>query len=67
MVLYILHLKRKKQKEKIDFNVPQLKLYKNFELPMHNGELNAKKLDNLICQIEVHCSIEKSTEDNIKI
>ena len=47
--------------------MPQLKLYIKFELPMYNGELNAEKLDNSICQIEVYCRIQKFTEDNIKI
>ena len=56
-----------KQKAKIDFNVPQLNIDINFELPMYNGELNAEKLDNWICQIEVYYRIQNFTEDNIKI
>ena len=43
-----LHSQFKKQNkfdEKIDFNIPQLKLYIKFELPIYNGECNAKKLD----------------------
>ena len=35
-----------KQKTKIDFNVPQLKLDINFQLAMYNGELNVEKFDN---------------------
>ena len=53
--------------EKIDFNVPQLKLDIKFELPMYNGELNAEKLDNWIRQIEFYCRIQKFTEENFKI
>ena len=34
---------------------------------MSNGQLNAEKLDNWICQIEVYCRIQKFTKDNIKI
>ena len=56
-----------KQKAKIDFNVPQLKLDIKFQLPMYNGELNAYKLDNWIHQIEVYCRIQNFIEDNIKI
>ena len=47
--------------------MPQLKIDIKFELPMYNGELNAKKLGNWIHQIEVYCRIQKFTKDNIKI
>ena len=67
MVIYILCLKRKKQKEINEFNVPQLKLDIKFELPMYNAELNVEKLDNWIRQIEVYCRIQNFIEDNIKI
>ena len=53
-----LHSPFEKQKEKIDLNVPQLKLDIKFELPMYNGELNAEKLDNWIRQIEFYCRIQ---------
>ena len=56
-----------KQKAKIDFNVPQLKLDIKFELPIYNGELNVKKLDNWIHQIEVYCRIQNFNEHNINI
>ena len=47
--------------------MPQLKLDTKLELPMYNGELNAKKLDNWIHQIRIYCRIQKFIEDNIKI
>ena len=62
-----LHSPFEKQKGKIDFNVPQLKLDIKFELPMYNGEINAEKLDNWIQQNEFYCRIQNFTEDNIKI
>ena len=43
--------KQRKFDEKIDFNMPQLKLDIKFELPIYNGELNDKKLDNWIRKI----------------
>ena len=67
MVLFLLHLKNKKQKTKVDLNMPHLKLDIKFDLPMYNGELNAEKLDNWIRQIEVYCRIQKFTEDVVKI
>jgi hypothetical protein len=44
-----------------------LKLDIKFELPMYNGEVNAKKLDNWIRQIEVYCMIQKIQDDETKI
>ena len=46
---------------------PLLKIYVKFELPMYNGIVNAKKLDNWICQLEVYCRIQSLQEDDIKI
>ena len=62
-----MHSPFEKQKEKIDFNVPQVKIDIKFELPMYNGELNAEQKDNWISQIEVYCRIQKFIEDDIKI
>jgi hypothetical protein len=59
--------KKKKTNEKIEVNMPQLKLDIKFDLPVYNGELNAEKLDNWIRQIEVYCRIQKFTEDSTKI
>jgi hypothetical protein len=47
--------------------IPLLKLHIKFELPMYNGEVNAKKLDNWIRQIEVYCRIQKIQDDETKI
>jgi hypothetical protein len=47
--------------------IPSLKLDIKFELPMYNGEVNAEKLDNWICQIEVYCRIQKIQVDENKI
>ena len=55
------------EKQKNDFNVPQLKLDIKFELPMYNREINAENLDNWIRQIEVYCRIQKFTKDHIKL
>jgi hypothetical protein len=46
---------------------PLRKLDINFELPMYNGEVNAEKLDNWICQIEVSCRIQRIQDDETKI
>ena len=43
-----------------------LKLDVKFELPMYNSEVTAKKLDNLIHQLEVYCRIQNLQEDGIK-
>jgi hypothetical protein len=36
-----------------------LKLDVKFDLPTYDGELNAKKLDNWVKQIEVYCRVQK--------
>ena len=46
---------------------PFLKLDINFELPMYNGEVNAEKLDNWVCQLEVYCRIQNIKDDETKI
>ena len=35
-----------------------LKLDVKFEMPMYKGQVNAEKLDNWICQLEVYCRIQ---------
>jgi hypothetical protein len=47
--------------------IPLLKLDIKFELSMYDGEVNAKKLDNWIRQIEVYCRIQKIQDDETKI
>jgi hypothetical protein len=44
-----------------------LKLDVKFELLIYDGELNAKKLDNLIKQIEVYSRVQKIMDDTAKI
>lgn len=39
---------------------PFLKIDIQFEFPIYNGEVNAKKLDNWICQIEVYCRMQRN-------
>jgi hypothetical protein len=39
----------------------------NFNLPMYNGEPNAKKLDNWIQQMEVYYHVQLIDEDEVKI
>jgi hypothetical protein len=51
----------------IPSQIPSLKLDIKFELPIYNGEVNAEKLDNWICQIEVYCRIQKIQNDETKI
>jgi hypothetical protein len=48
-------------------DIPLLKLDVKFDFPMYDGEINAKKLDNWVRQLEVYCRIQKITEDNTKI
>lgn len=36
---------------------PLLTLYVKFDLPIYDRELNAKKLDNWVKQIEIYCSV----------
>ena len=43
------------------------KLDVKFELPMFNGEINAKIIDNWIRQLEVYLRIQKIYDDDTKI
>jgi hypothetical protein len=56
-----------KEHGKTPLQTPFLKLDIKFELPMYNGEVNAKKLDNWIRRIEVYCRIQRITNDESKI
>ena len=60
------HSKGKVKKEKLPMppNSPEnknktslIKLDVKFDLPIYNGELNAKKLDNWVRQIDVYCRV----------
>lgn len=46
---------------------PLLKLDVKFELPMYNGEFYSEKLDNWVKKMEVYCSVQQITEDEVKI
>ena len=46
---------------------PFLKLDVKFKLPIYNGEVNAKKLDNWNRHLEVYCRIQNLQEDDIEI
>jgi hypothetical protein len=37
-----------------------------FDLPMYIGEINAKKLDNCIKQIEVYCRVQIIVDEKEK-
>jgi hypothetical protein len=47
--------------------MPLLKLDVKFELPMYDGEVNAKRLDNWVRQMEVYCSVQQIKDDKIQI
>ena len=57
----------KKQPENTKSYLPYLKLDIKFDLPTYNGEIDAKKLDDWIMQIEVYCKILKLADDSAKI
>ena len=44
-----------------------LKLDVKLELLISNGEVNAGKLENWVCQLEVYCRIQNLQGDDIKI
>ncbi len=44
-----------------------MKLDVKFELPIYDGEMNPKKLDNWIKQLEVYCHIQNISDDKMKI
>jgi hypothetical protein len=48
-------------------NIPLLKLDVKFVLPMYHGEVNAKKLDNWVIQMEVYCNVQQIKYEATKI
>jgi hypothetical protein len=56
-----------KKKPSHPHDLPLLKLDVKFELSIYDGELNAKKLENWVKQIEVYCSVQKTMDDVAKI
>ena len=55
----------KKNSENIDLNTPLLKFDIKYNLPMFNGENDAKKLDDWVRKIEVYCRIQKLSTNDI--
>jgi hypothetical protein len=47
--------------------MPLLKLDVKFQLPTYYGELDAKKIDNWVRQLEVYCRIQRIVDDETKI
>jgi hypothetical protein len=39
--------------------MPLLKIDVKFELPLYDGEVNAKRLDNWVRQMEFYCSVQQ--------
>jgi hypothetical protein len=58
---------RNKSSKKTDHNLHLLKLDVKFKFPTYDGELNAKKLDNWIKQIEVYCRVQRIMDEATKI
>ena len=48
-------------------NMPYFKLDVKFELPIYNGDVDAKKLDNWIKQLEVYCRVLGINDDPSRI
>ena len=58
---------KKKTPANSDPNKPLLKIDAKFELVMHNGELDAEKLDNWLKQIEVYYKIQQIVDESTKV
>jgi hypothetical protein len=56
-----------KEHGKIPPQTPLLKFDIKFEFPMYNGEVNDKKFDNWILQIEVYFRIQRIQDDETNI
>jgi hypothetical protein len=52
---------------KTSFKKPLLKLDVKFSLPMFNGDVNPKNLDNWIQQVEVYCRVQRIDEEEVKL
>jgi hypothetical protein len=57
----------KKHVHKHKQEMPLLKLDVKFELPMHNGEVNAERLENWVKHMEVHCSVQQIKDEATQI
>jgi hypothetical protein len=49
----------RKLSHKHKHDIPLLKLDVKFELPMYDGEVNAKRLDNWVKKMEVYCIVQQ--------
>jgi hypothetical protein len=47
--------------------MPLLKLDVKFKLPMYDGEVNAKRLDNWVRHMEVYCSVQQIKNEATQI
>jgi hypothetical protein len=57
----------KKHVHKHKNEMPLLKLDVKFELPTYDGEVNTKKLDNWVRQMEVYCSVQHIKDEATQI
>jgi hypothetical protein len=57
----------KKHSKKSSLDLPLLKLDIKFDLPIYDGEINAKKLDNWVRKMKVYCRIQNIMGENTKI
>jgi hypothetical protein len=58
---------QKGKPENIDSKLPLLKLDVKFDFLMYNGNLDAKKIDNWIKQIELYCRIQRIVDEGTKV
>jgi hypothetical protein len=57
----------RKHSHKHKQEMPLLKLDVKFELPMYDGEVNEKKLNNWVRQMEFYCSLQQIKDEATQI
>jgi hypothetical protein len=57
----------RKHSHKHKNEMPLLKLDVKFELPMYDGEVNAKRIDNWVRHMEVYCSVQQIKDEATQI
>jgi hypothetical protein len=57
----------RKHSHKHKHDMPLIKLVIKFELPMYDGEVSAKRLDNWVRQMEVYCSVQQIKDEATQI
>ena len=57
----------RKHSHKHKQEMPLLKLNVKFELPMYDGEVNAKSLDNWVRRMKVYCSVQQIKDEETQI